>query len=200
MGSVLDTGASNSSTVLSCPERDYGGEYNPSGWSAHWITGLHLHSIARLLPDTRRTARWCSACSRASAPPRWRLWSAVQARSSGGRCAARRQSWGSCRWRSAWLLRWAAAGRSAGPHGQECPLTQSRKTAQESSKSQYTHQSNVIGQIVYFVNPATKVLNAWGSQWPWFRFQRWLTVIFAYSTTISMLLLDIILEDSVLKT
>lgn len=155
MGSVLDSGASNSSTVLSCPERDYGGEHNPSGWPADWTTGLRLRSIACLLPDTRRTGHWCSPCSRASAPLRWCLWSAVQARSSGGRCAARRQSWGSCRWRSAWLLRWEAAGRSAGPHGQECPLTQSRKTVQESSKNKYTHKSNVTREIVHFVSPAT---------------------------------------------
>lgn len=159
MGSVLDSGASNSSTVLSCPERDCGREHTPSAWSADWITGLHVQLHARLLPDTRRTARWCSACSRASAPLRWRLWSAVQARSSGGRCAARRPSWGSCRWRSAWPLRSAAAGRSAAPHGQECPLTQSRKTAQELCKNEYTHESDAMSQIVHFVNPANSLVD-----------------------------------------
>lgn len=79
-------------------------------------------------PDTRHIVQRCNVCSRASAPPRRCLWSAVRIRGCRWRCAARQPSWGSDTWRSAWLWHSAASGRSTGQCGLKRLLTRSRKT------------------------------------------------------------------------
>lgn len=85
--------------------------------------------------DIRRTAAWCNACCRGSAPLRRRLWSAVRARGPGWPCAARRQSSGSGRWTSAWPWRSAAARRSSGPRAPARRPIRSRRTVGETWKN-----------------------------------------------------------------
>lgn len=145
MGRVWDVGASISKTVLSCPERTCTISNNTK-----WSTCLHVcFNVTRLqhLLGSRRIADWCNVRSRESAPPRCCLWSVVHVHDCSWPHAARRQSWGSDRWTSAWLWHWEASGRSAERCVSRHHLTLCRKTGREPQDDMFKLKESFHGQI-----------------------------------------------------